>query len=267
MINRFPEETMVQLLKSLFSSKGFKKVIPNFLMHLVELKVFMTLHLSQSIVFKLEEFKDLNVPIARYTISWMTDKITKTKSYDFFKWNDTNEAGEKKIHSESEIWLRLVKPAFSNNGVKKMNNKKNKRKNNKNRISSSNQEPAHYYFDSISLSATKMPLVTISFHLPVPFYDTHKDWILECNVGPVKILSAATKKTLSEANQECLDHDIWVDVSKIEEKLCRQCGNTKKENDGGFCGFCRLVFYCSVDCQAKDWKKHRKEECGKSQSM
>ncbi|CAG8563331.1 5447_t:CDS:2, partial [Rhizophagus irregularis] len=43
----------------------------------------------------------------------------------------------------------------------------------------------------ISLNATEAPIIAISFHFPVPFYDIHKDWISECNIGPAKILTAA----------------------------------------------------------------------------
>src|SRR5207244_8175780 len=67
MITRFPETTMAQLLRSFFASEGFEHV-PNFAMHLVELKTFMVLHLSWSMVLKLDEFKDLKVSIARYTV-------------------------------------------------------------------------------------------------------------------------------------------------------------------------------------------------------
>jgi hypothetical protein len=259
MIDRFSEETMVQLLQSLFSSEGFKKYIPNFLMHLVELKVFMTLHLSQSTVFKLEEFKDLNVPIARYTVRWMTDKISKAQ-FNTIKWfdNKINKAIGKEANCESEIWLRLIKPASNSNGVRKQKNKKNQRKSSSN-STLNDQEPIHYYFDSISLNAIKPPLITISFHLPVPFYNTHQDWILECNVGSVKILPTTMKITLSKASQKSLNHDIWVDVSKTdEENSCKQCGNTRRGTGSGFCGKCKLVFYCSKDCQAKDWKRHKK---------
>ncbi|CAB4391072.1 unnamed protein product [Rhizophagus irregularis] len=56
---------------------------------------------------------------------------------------------------------------------------KKKEKNKKGRCNKNDQEPTYYYFDSISLNATEAPIIAISFHLPVPFYDTHKDWILE----------------------------------------------------------------------------------------
>ena len=97
--------------------------------------------------------------------------------------------------------------------------------------------------------------------LPVSFFNTHKDWILECNAGFVKILPASMKKTLSEANQVRLKHEIWVGTD--DENLCRRCEKIRKSTGSGFCGKCKLVFYCSKDCQVKDWKRH-KEECVKA---
>ncbi|PKC13429.1 hypothetical protein RhiirA5_410597 [Rhizophagus irregularis] len=66
-----------------------------------------------------------------------------------------------------------------------------KEKNKKGRCNKNDQESTYYYFDSISLNATEAPIIAISFHFPVPFYDIHKDWISECNIGPAKILTAA----------------------------------------------------------------------------
>ncbi|RIA99399.1 hypothetical protein C1645_356866 [Glomus cerebriforme] len=255
MITRFPEETMAQLLQSLFASEGFKKYVPNFVMHLVELKTFMTMHLSSSMILKLEEFKDLKVSIARYTMRWKTDKLDKTEIFSL---------ENVKVHSEAEIWLQLINP------ISDYRKKKGKGRNNN---TLNDQEPTRYYFDSISLNATEAPIITISFHLPVPFYDAHKDWVLECNIGSTTILTAAKKLTLSEATQKNLNHYTWVNVSKNEDnseteeeesysediKVCKRC----KRKSSSVCSKCKSVYYCSKDCQKEDWNRHKKEDCVK----
>ena len=80
MIVRFSEDTMLQLLQLLFSPEGFKKHIPKFAMHLIELKVFMMLHLPQSMILKIKEFEDFKKgSIARYNVKWITDKLDKVQ--------------------------------------------------------------------------------------------------------------------------------------------------------------------------------------------
>ena len=44
--------------------------------------------------------------------------------------------------------------------------------------------------------------------------------------------------------------------------ICRVCG--KKGEGYKYCSKCTCVYYCSVDCQRKDWKENgHKEECRK----
>ncbi|CAB4380536.1 unnamed protein product [Rhizophagus irregularis] len=218
MIVRFPEKTIAKLFRLLFASEGFIRHVKNFEMHFVELKTFMIMHLSSSIIMKLDEFKDLKVPIARYSVRWKTDKINKNNMF-------TMESKKEK--------------------------KGKKGKGNNNNISD-DREPTHYYFDSVYLNATEAPIISISFHLSVPFYDTHKDWILECNIGSVKVLTAAETLTLSKVTQKDLNHHYtWVDVLKTEDndkpenniddikdaRVCKLCG--KETNT--YCIKCKSV--------------------------
>lgn len=42
-------------------------------------------------------------------------------------------------------------------------------------------------------------------------------------------------------------------------KLCFHCG--KDETTSKRCSRCKVVVYCSAECQKKDWKRHKKGEC------
>ena len=48
-------------------------------------------------------------------------------------------------------------------------------------------------------------------------------------------------------------------VDGSQRETCRLCGRDKAKNGTGLlsCGRCREVKYCSVECQRKDWKKHK----------
>ena len=68
---------------------------------------------------------------------------------------------------------------------------------------------------------------------------------------------------LSET-EEC-DEDDKKPITEILSALssmCRVCG--KKGERYKQCSRCTCVYYCSVDCQRKDWKENgHKEECKK----
>src|ERR1051325_381747 len=118
MIIQFSEKTIVQLLQLLFSPEGFKKHISNFAMHLVELKVFMKMHLPKSIIFKIEEFENFkNEPIAKYNIKWITDKVNKidnkSQTKGFLNMLKKGIISYNGVNCEAEIWLKLIKPTFN----------------------------------------------------------------------------------------------------------------------------------------------------------
>ncbi len=51
-------------------------------------------------------------------------------------------------------------------------------------------------------------------------------------------------------------------VLSMLSSICRVCG--KKGEGYKYCSKCTCVYYCSVDCQRKDWKENgHKEECKK----
>ncbi|RHZ82289.1 hypothetical protein Glove_110g136 [Diversispora epigaea] len=206
-----------------------------------------------------------------------------------------------KVNSESAIFIKLIKPTTSSSTNKNRKNPKNKKKNKKNRGKNTpkndnnnkdQNQPSHYYFDSISLSATESPTLTCSFHLPIAFYESHLDWILECNIGSITILPSSNKFTLSKVKQTNDKYfDNWIDflssqynnnesggeygwndekdesIKNIDDITndSRECKNCKKvfniKSGGGTCSKCKSVFYCSKICQNQDWKRHKKQDC------
>ncbi|CAB4486163.1 hypothetical protein RhiirA1_389135 [Rhizophagus irregularis] len=257
---RFSEEIMAQLLQSLFTSKGFNKYIPNFAMHLVELKTFMTLHFCLPFVSKLKELNDLKVPIARYSLKWETNKIVKEKMHTLGWYFGKHR---KTVCPKTEmIWLRLIKPIKPITHTSNFTTKKNKRNN----YTSKNREPNYYYFDSVSISSIKAPTIMISFHLPIPFYDNHKDWILEFNIGSRVILSSAEMITLSKVTQKNVCHNMWDSETEYKEydevNVCKRC----RKYTTKICSKCKSVYYCSKNCQEDDLKRHSKVDCIKVSS-
>ena len=41
-------------------------------------------------------------------------------------------------------------------------------------------------------------------------------------------------------------------------RKCNVCGLTQKQKKLKKCGSCKCVFYCSLECQKRDWKDHKK---------
>ena len=68
---------------------------------------------------------------------------------------------------------------------------------------------------------------------------------------------------LSETEKFDEDRKKWIaETLSFLFSMCRVCG--KKGEGYKQCSRCTCVYYCSVDCQRKDWKENgHKEECKK----
>ena len=73
------------------------------------------------------------------------------------------------------------------------------------------------------------------------------------------------RKYIKLCGTEEFDKDDKKEITEILSALssmCRVCG--KKGERYKQCSRCTCVYYCSVDCQRKDWKENgHKEECKK----
>ena len=73
------------------------------------------------------------------------------------------------------------------------------------------------------------------------------------------------RKYIKLSETEKFDEDKKKKITEILSNLssmCRVCG--KKGERYKQCSRCTCVYYCSVDCQRKDWKENgHKEECKK----
>ena len=72
-----------------------------------------------------------------------------------------------------------------------------------------------------------------------------------------KYIKLSETKEFDKADKE----DVTAILSRLSS-ICRVCG--KKGEGYKYCSKCTCVYYCSVDCQRKDWKENgHKEECKK----
>ena len=74
----------------------------------------------------------------------------------------------------------------------------------------------------------------------------------QCDIDLVK-----NKTTLSDENiAQMLVLNRW------HNKICDTCKDKRVPEKLKHCGKCCLTFYCSVECQRKNWEEHRKR-CAK----
>lgn len=89
---------------------------------------------------------------------------------------------------------------------------------------------------------------------PVEFH-----FVVSCLTLPLLILA----NTVDEFREEILGKNG--DYSKMVSKAfgCAQCRKTEGDNSKHLkaCGKCKIVFYCSKECQAAHWKTKHKREC------
>ena len=73
------------------------------------------------------------------------------------------------------------------------------------------------------------------------------------------------RKYIKLCETEKFDEDMKkkiTDLLSYLSSVCRVCGKDGKGSKQ--CSRCTCVYYCSVDCQRKDWKENgHKEECKK----
>ena len=73
------------------------------------------------------------------------------------------------------------------------------------------------------------------------------------------------RKYIKLSETEKFDEDQKKQITEILSALSSMCSVCGKKGEGyKLCARCTCVYYCSVDCQRKDWKENRhKEECKK----
>jgi len=62
----------------------------------------------------------------------------------------------------------------------------------------------------------------------------------------------------------CTDMLVNKNNPSNHKPLINECGVCKTSGCKFLCSGCRMVYYCSKDCQTIDWKKSHKNTCGKT---
>ena len=73
------------------------------------------------------------------------------------------------------------------------------------------------------------------------------------------------RKYIKLCETEKFDKDMKKQITETLSSLSSMCRLCDKKGEGyKQCSRCTCVYYCSVDCQRKDWKENgHKEECKK----
>jgi TPR repeat protein len=77
------------------------------------------------------------------------------------------------------------------------------------------------------------------------------------------------KKYIKQSVTEKFNKDHKEIVIEILSQLSSVCGGCHKKGDGfKYCSKCNCIYYCSVECQIKDWKENgHKEQCKKLKEL
>merc|ERR1711933_610028 len=61
------------------------------------------------------------------------------------------------------------------------------------------------------------------------------------------------------ARQKFHNNDIVIERFSKTKRLCLNCGASRAANGDSLsqCSRCKCAYYCSRDCQVKDWKEHK----------
>lgn len=75
-------------------------------------------------------------------------------------------------------------------------------------------------------------------------------------IGHDALLESYGKVPYVQQQREVLKHNCKMQ-KKVEEYQERKCGTCNKKGLWKGCGRCRKIYYCSEDCQRKDWSSHK----------
>jgi hypothetical protein len=94
--------------------------------------------------------------------------------------------------------------------------------------------------------------VAIQPIFPVPWLEAPRPIIAAAD------LNGERKTQNTPSTTPATNNEAAAMTTKPMTNVCKVCS---KEVAGKMCGKCKLVAYCSRECQAKDWKDHKKV-CG-----
>ena len=77
------------------------------------------------------------------------------------------------------------------------------------------------------------------------------------------------QQMMAKAGETAIPAEIPADVqiramlviNRIQNRICNQCWNKSNVAALLWCSDCQMTFYCSVECQKKDWEQHQEWCC------